>query len=162
MKLMRLPLPRAAALAQRSFARSYNEYNSIDCLLGASQAWHSLAPKRALNDEQALRETFARLDLDGSGKINKDELREALLMKSAPSAPALEAAIDVQVDTMIAWADLDDDGLISFQEYKKIIQAGCAPTGGRKTAWSTPRPVQDDTTEPASPNPAPDGTVIYL
>ena len=37
--------------------------------------------------------------------------------------------IDAKVDEMIAWADTDDDGLISFDEYKKVIEAGCSPTG---------------------------------
>ena len=49
--------------------------------MSASEAWHSLAPNRPLNDEAALRETFTRLDLDGSGKIDAYELRTALLVR---------------------------------------------------------------------------------
>ena len=81
-------LAAASTHLQRSFARSYRGHNRIEDIMSASEAWHSLAPNRTLNDEKALRETFTRLDLDGSGKIDAFELRTALLVRaSLPSAP---------------------------------------------------------------------------
>lgn len=59
----------------------------MEDLLSASEAWHSLDPKRALDDEAALRRTFDKLDLDGNGFIDPDELRVALInMQGVPPA----------------------------------------------------------------------------
>ena len=77
----RLPLAAASTQLQRSFARPYRGHNRIEDIMSASEAWHSLAPNCPLNDEAALRETFTRLDLDGSGKIDAYELRTALLVR---------------------------------------------------------------------------------
>ena len=72
--------------------------------------------------------------------------------------------IDTKVDEMIAWADTDDDGLISFDEYKKVIEAGCSPTGKRANAES-----KDDASGPTHvhvgrppPSGPPDPDTIYL
>ena len=55
-------------------------------------------------------------------------------------------------------ADLDEDGLISFQEYKKIIQVGCGPLGDRKA-----RPESGAKPSPSdSAKPMPTSAVIYL
>ena len=48
-----------------------------------------------------------------------------------PFEVAFDPAVEAQVDAMIAWADTDKDGLISYAEYKKVIGAGCALDGGR-------------------------------
>jgi len=103
-------------------------------------------------DEAALRVAFNNLDLDGSGKIDKYELKSALLaivsrcgkrpLSVGHLTPALHLAtqtaesapmVDENVDTMMRWADLDSDGLIDFEEYKIIIHAGCTPQGLRIT-----------------------------
>jgi len=39
---------------------------------------------------------------------------------------------------MMSWADLDKDGMISFDEYQKIIRAGC---DGQGTRTKAPEPV---------------------
>jgi len=64
--------------------RSYRGHNSIMDMLSASEAWHALVPDRPLGDEKALRSTFDRLDLDGSGKIDRHELKQALLQVTEP------------------------------------------------------------------------------
>jgi hypothetical protein len=126
--------PRASpALIQT--VRSYREHNSIECLMSASEAWHSLVPQRQLNDEMSLRRAFERLDLDGNGKIDRSELRIALIALNGMPAPGLsQALLDAQVDEMISWADIDQDGAISWQEYEKIVRYNCTPDGGRANA----------------------------
>lgn len=96
----------------------------------ASEAWHSLIPERKLNDEAALKQAFMMLDLDGNGRIDRGELRMALIgLNGMPSPGFPQALLDEQVDLMIAFADTSDDGTISYAEYKKVIQAGCTPEG---------------------------------
>jgi len=131
--MSQLVAPRArAALVPAAHMRRYGDYHSIEDMLSASDAWHSLVPDRLLNDEAALRNTFVKLDLDGNGKIDASELRMALItMQGVPPAGFTQAILDRQVDEMIAWADQDDDGMISFDEYQKVITLGCAPDGGR-------------------------------
>ena len=73
--------------------------------------------------------------------------------------------IDAKVDEMIAWADTDDDGLISFDEYKKVIEAGCSPTGkrleGSKSDATGPTPTHVHVGRPPPQGP-PDPDTIYL
>jgi calmodulin len=42
--------------------------------------------------------------------------------------------VDDNVDAMFEWADLDSDGQIDYEEYKRIIHAGCLPDGHRVDA----------------------------
>lgn len=75
------------SLLVRTQHRQYGDVHSMEDLLSASEAWHSLDPKRALDDEAALRRTFDKLDLDGNGFIDPDELRVALInMQGVPPA----------------------------------------------------------------------------
>lgn len=53
-------------------------------------------------------------------------------MQGVPPAGFTQHILDTQVDAMIAFADLDKDGMVTFEEYKKIIQAGCSTEGGRQ------------------------------
>jgi len=114
--------------APMGFVRHYNESNSIEDLLSASQAWHSLIPERKLGDDTALRAAFNKLDLNGNGLIEAFELKQALLsgaMKDA--APEL---VDSRAEEMMKFADtIRPDGAIDFDEYKQIIAVGCTPEG---------------------------------
>jgi calmodulin len=47
----------------------------------------------------------------------------------AETAPS--GLVDDNVDAMFEWADLDSDGQVDYEEYKRIIHAGCAPDGFR-------------------------------
>ena len=65
-------------------------------------------------------------------QIDAYELKTAL--REGPMSGALEiteAEVDAIVAAMISWADINADGEIDFDEYKRIIKAGCEP-GGRK------------------------------
>ena len=67
--------------------------------MSASDAWHSLDPTRALNDPVELRKAFAKLDLDGNGSIDKEELRMALIsMQGVPTVGFAQHILDEQVD----------------------------------------------------------------
>ena len=82
MLVARRALPRTACLrsgVRHDLRRAYRCHNRIDDVLSASEAWHALAPYQSPHDTAALRETFKRLNLDGSGKIHAYELRMALL-----------------------------------------------------------------------------------
>jgi len=140
-------------------------------LLSASEAWHLLMPERRLNSESELRRTFATLDLNGDGKIDPGELRIALIaLNGMPSPGFSQTLLDAQVDQMISWADLDNTGMISFEEYQNIIEAGCDPeSGGRLATKLTPsasRHAGTETTEPQHPVGIPvvssEGSTIYL
>lgn len=101
--------------------------------MSASEAWHSLDPYRKLDDDAALRRTFDKLDLDGNGIIDPDELRVALInLQGVPPAGFASFILDAQVEKMIRFADGDKDGKINFSDYKKIIKAGCTPDGSRQ------------------------------
>ena len=61
-------------------------------------------------------------------------------MQGVPPAGSFASfMLDTQVDRMIQWADADRDGKISFNDYKKIITAGCSPDGGRRRRPSPTR-----------------------
>ena len=77
------------AICVKGHNRSYRGHNSIMDMLSASEAWHALVPDRPLGDEKALRSTFDRLDLDGSGKIDRHELKQALLQVAEPLPGAI-------------------------------------------------------------------------
>ena len=62
-------------------------------LLSASEAWHLLMPERRLNSESELRRTFAKLDLDGNGKIDPGELRIALIALNGMPSPGFSQAM---------------------------------------------------------------------
>merc|ERR1711998_752254 len=64
--------------------------------------------------EDTLRASFAAIDSDGSGKIDKDELRAAITSENG-------ALKDEQIMALLNFADADGDGEIDFEEYKTIM-----------------------------------------
>ena len=78
------------------------------------QAWHSLVPERPLGSDAALQDAFKKLDLDGNGHLDAQELKQALLC-AASKTVTIEADIDDRVDEMIGWADMSDDGVVTFE-----------------------------------------------
>lgn len=64
-----------------------------------------------------LKDTFAACDTDKDGKISRDEFRAAI------------TALDImcvaeELDAMIAYADLDGDGLLEYHEWLKLFGIG--------------------------------------
>lgn len=70
----------------------------------------------SLDDEQLAyyREAFSMFDKDGSGNIDKNELRQ--LFERLGKSPSEE-----QLSNMIARADVDGDGQISFAEFCRMM-----------------------------------------
>lgn len=69
------------------------------------------------DDQETLREAFKHLDIDDSGSISRDELKEIMQGFSR----AGEAIDDDDIDALIAEADLDGDGSIGFDEFVKVM-----------------------------------------
>jgi calmodulin len=65
--------------------------------------------------EYELREAFRCIDLDGSGYISKEELKD--MVQKIIGAEISEKEIDEMMDE----ADIDGDNLISFDEFVKIL-----------------------------------------
>lgn len=84
-------------------------------------------------NEDTLRASFAALDTDGSGSIDRKELRTAIVAENG-------SLKDEQIDALISFADADGNGEIDFDEYKNIMKyqsgvptsapAAAPPSGG--------------------------------
>jgi len=61
-----------------------------------------------------LKSAFNDVDKDGSGKLNREELRTAI-QKADPTAS------EERVDEMINFADKNNDGEIDFDEFTKAV-----------------------------------------
>ena len=68
-------------------------------------------------EDEKLSRHFRSIDVDGSGKIDKSELR-FLLSKCTGSLPT-----DDEVDEMMREVDRNDDGLVDYEEFKLIHAA---------------------------------------
>ena len=71
------------------------------------------------HSETALRRAFGVFDADGSGYIERPELRSMCLKLRL----AAEPAVDAQVERMFAAADQDGDGRISLDEFVRLFSA---------------------------------------
>ena len=92
----------------------------------ASSVWQNLGGfkrnrrnSKELNEDE-LREAFNKIDKDGSGSIDREELEEALNKEMEAEGKKLTAD---QIDQLMNFADADGNGEIDFDEYKTIIQA---------------------------------------
>jgi Ca2+-binding EF-hand superfamily protein len=68
-----------------------------------------------LDPEQELRDAFAVFDTDGSGAIDRKELKR--LMKKLG-----QALSEAEIDAMMNEVDENGDGEISFEEFKALMQ----------------------------------------
>lgn len=66
--------------------------------------------------ERELRDAFAVFDTDGSGSIDRNELMK--LMKKLG-----QALTDGELDAMMDEVDANGDGVISFEEFKQLMQS---------------------------------------
>ena len=69
------------------------------------------------DDLQTFTEAFKILDSDGSGEIDKEELKEMLRAFSRMG----EDIPDSEIDAMIREADTDGDGQISYKEFCRVM-----------------------------------------
>lgn len=70
-------------------------------------------------------EAFAVFDVDKDGFITKGELRQVMNRLG-------ENLTDEQLDAMIKEADLDGDGKINAEEFKKLMEYNCLFINNRK------------------------------
>lgn len=70
--------------------------------------------ERQQDPEEDLREAFNMFDADGSGFIDRDEVR--VLMKKLA-----QTLTDDEIDAIMDAADSDGDGEISFEEFKSMM-----------------------------------------
>mmetsp|Transcript_24764 Transcript_24764/g.61423 ORF Transcript_24764/g.61423 Transcript_24764/m.61423 type:complete len:154 (+) Transcript_24764:30-491(+) len=93
-----------------------NVFSSIDSMKPAEKLTSLMRRRRGSRDfdDAFLLEAFNELDIDGSGKLNRDELKQAI-EKVDPNA-SMNA-----VTEMIDFADKNKDGQIDFEEFKKAV-----------------------------------------
>ena len=72
----------------------------------------SLISSSKIYTEANLKEAFKQFDVDGDGKICFDELKKIL------GCPNEE---DEEINQIIAFADLNNDGMIDFSEFKRMM-----------------------------------------
>ena len=114
-------IPNAIRTPQTLFvlSRNYNEFNRVEDMLGAADAWHlaSALPDKFDLSDISLRNAFDRIDLNGNGVIEANELKASLMVSST------EPVDDVLVDDMIKWAcNKTPNGDIDFEEYCAIMR----------------------------------------
>lgn len=88
-------------------------------------------------EEERIADAFDRLDYDESGYISPQDLRELLVGYS-----------EKEIQALIAEADTDRDGQISFEEFKKIFI--------KRTETLAAKAISLDQDLPVAEAPAPD------
>ena len=68
-----------------------------------------------MTEEQELREAFKAFDRDGNGRIDAEELKQAMTILG-------ESVEDDQVRDMIHAADKDGDGEINYEEFVEMLK----------------------------------------
>jgi len=100
--------------------RSKDIEHDLNSLAEAAAEWNMLAGggrnRRNSKDytDESLLEAFHEIDTDKSGSIEEAEL-EAAIRAMDPSASA------AKIRDMLDFADADGDGLVTFEEFKKIM-----------------------------------------
>ena len=80
----------------------------------------------ALLPEATLHKAFDAIDADGNGSISREELQVAIiegtvLDERTRKSVALDSGTALVISQMIAMADMDGDGKISFADYQSMI-----------------------------------------
>ncbi|GFR41102.1 hypothetical protein Agub_g1747 [Astrephomene gubernaculifera] len=68
------------------------------------------------DQEESLREAFKMFDRDGNGKISAQELKHVMTNLG-------EALTDEEVDDMIKEADVDNDGMVNYEEFVRMMSS---------------------------------------
>ncbi|CAA7388264.1 unnamed protein product [Spirodela intermedia] len=74
--------------------------------------------------EEPLRPAFEVLDMDGDGRIGRDDLKKFYFAASEAAATATEEWVEeeeVIIRSMIAAADADRDGFVAFEEFERVL-----------------------------------------
>jgi len=79
----------------------------------AAKSWRALAQSRAF-DESSIAAAFRKIDVDNDGYLTPKEIRRAI----KDVAPNLS---EVDITLMLATADRDSDGFITFNEFKGMM-----------------------------------------
>ena len=93
------------------------EISAIMDMAAAADGWRALrGSRRSSRDysDEALMEAFKEMDTDGSGSIEQDELRNAILKMNPFES-------EKNIKEMMDYADEDGDGHVDFEEFKKIM-----------------------------------------
>ncbi|XP_072127244.1 calcineurin B homologous protein 2 [Mobula birostris] len=100
----------------RSFVRILACFRPI----GKVKSSDPQAPEPINSRDNKLRFAFELYDQDKDGKISRDELYQVLFMMM--EAEVTEDQLDSIIDRTIQEADLDGDGAISFEEFRKSLE----------------------------------------
>jgi len=73
------------------------------------------AQTRTMTSDEAVRQAFQVFDKNGDNFINKDEIRMAMNNLG-------ENVTEAEVDEMLQCMDLNKDGRVSFEEFKKMFE----------------------------------------
>lgn len=119
------PSPGLGSLEQSSIALSAQASMArpADLTFGESEAKdmtlsQEIAPEKEVTEEdQAIQRSFVKMDKDQDGYISKRELKAALMETG-------EEVTDEDVHTLFYLADINEDGLIDFAEFKTLILSG--------------------------------------
>ncbi|KAG6611702.1 Abnormal spindle microcephaly-associated protein [Phytophthora cinnamomi] len=90
------------------------EYERLDAAFGNNSQLDSMEDEQSMTDRYY--EEFQEFDVDNSGSISPDELRQLLLASG-------EDMDDAELASVIQQADVDHDGEINFDEFIDLMRA---------------------------------------
>jgi hypothetical protein len=75
--------------------------------------------EKVLSNGSTMRESFRRLDIDGSGYLDKNEITRVLNAHKIEYSPA-------ELNSLFQQFDINHDGLICYSEFVKMLQGSQA------------------------------------